>query len=315
MNTTKKAETPSAARIWEMYCELGSVHKIQEVYGVNHATAHRILKKAGYTLKGAKFTPAEDDVIQRYYADTPVENFNLDDLVALLPDRQHKSAKANICARAKQLGLTDKNRTPSAQTKRKASELTRQQLKEKGHPRGMLGKKHTPEVREVVGQKAREMWAGWTPEQRRERQHKMMVTKAQRGNLVHQRPHTSWRAGWRTVGSRAYYFRSQWEANFACYLEWQREQGLIRAWAFEPMTYFLKGAEGQTLAYIPDFRVFTLSEAVIFYEVKGWMDARSILKLRLMAEQHPHVMLTVIGGAEYQELSAWAAAIVPGWEK
>lgn len=101
------------------------------------------------------------------------------------------------------------------------------------------------------------------------------------------------------------FFRSQWEANVARYLNW-----LGLRWEYETKTFEFPIRHGIT-RYTPDFWVPDLNE---FWEVKGYLDAASKTKLKRMAKYHPDVKLLVIGRREYLEIKR-LARLIPGWEE
>lgn len=174
------------------------------------------------------------------------------------------------------------------------------------HPRGMRGKKHSKEFCEKMsllhsGKKVP-----------REQVMKMLKTKAANGTLVNPRPEASWKCGWEEVGGKRFYARSRWEANYGRYLEWQKLQGLIVDWDHEPKTFWFEGIKRGVMSYLPDFWVKTKTGEE-YHEVKGWMDARSVTKIKRMAKYHPTIKLQVIDSVRYRTLAKQLKQIVPGW--
>lgn len=203
-----------------------------------------------------------------------------------------------------QHGFAGKHHTP--ENRKKTSERFKKQISENGHPRGMLGKKHTKEFCAKISA----VHAGKTvpPEQIM----RMLKTKEANGTLVNPRPQASWKCGWEVVGGKRFYARSRWEANYGRYLEWQKAQGLIVDWEHEPKTFWFEGIKRGVMSYLPDFWVRTKSGEE-FHEVKGWMDARSLTKIKRMAKYHPSVKLQVIDSVRYRILAKQLKSIVPGW--
>lgn len=101
------------------------------------------------------------------------------------------------------------------------------------------------------------------------------------------------------------FFRSQWEANVARYLNW-----LGLRWEYENRTFEFPIRHGIT-RYTPDFWLPDLDE---FWEVKGYMDSASKTKLKRMARYYPNVTVRVIGRVQYNEMRKWAR-LIPGWEE
>ena len=54
-------------------------------------------------------------------------------------------------------------------------------------------------------------------------------------------------------------FRSNWEINYAFYLEWLKKNKEIKDWEYEPERYCFDKTEGNTIIrigdYLPDFRI------------------------------------------------------------
>lgn len=124
-------------------------------------------------------------------------------------------------------------------------------------------------------------------------------------------------AGWRTIGGKRCYFRSMWEANFARYLQFKKEKGLILDWEHESQTFWFEGIKRGTCSYKPDFKVieaFRNQCRETFYEVKGHMDAKSATKIKRFRKYYPEKPLEVIGGAFFKRHKS-LQSVIPGWEK
>jgi hypothetical protein len=81
------------------------------------------------------------------------------------------------------------------------------------------------------------------------------------------------------------YFRSAWEANFARHLNFLVENGDIMKWEYEPDTFEFTAIKRGTRSYLPDFKVWDTADAEpYYYEIKGWMDAKSKTRLNRMAK-------------------------------
>ena len=103
----------------------------------------------------------------------------------------------------------------------------------------------------------------------------------------------------RKVGGKTYTFRSRWEYNVAKWLQMRLENGEIEKWEFEPKAFCLKRSNGQTVGYLPDFRVIGLGETY-YIEVKGRMTDEDEEKIELFREQFGR--LDLIDETEYQIL-------------
>lgn len=127
-------------------------------------------------------------------------------------------------------------------------------------------------------------------------------------------PVQKWNAGWRKIGGRRIYFRSQWEANVGRYLQWLLERGEIQAWDHEPETFWFEAIKRGVRSYLPDFRVVEKSGSITWYEVKGYMDSKSQTKLKRMAKYNPTVKLLVIDRRQYESIKRAVSKLIPAWE-
>lgn len=111
------------------------------------------------------------------------------------------------------------------------------------------------------------------------------------------------------------FFRSAWEANFARYLNLLQDNGNIARWEYEPDTFWFEAIRRGVRSYKPDFKVWDTEDAEpYYYEVKGWMDAKSKTKLKRMAKYHPDVKIIVFGKKEYNDLRKKLSKVIPNWE-
>ena len=124
----------------------------------------------------------------------------------------------------------------------------------------------------------------------------------------------SWKAGWRVVGGRKIYFRSKWEANYGRYLEFLKSCGEVKEWLHEPKTFWFEKIKRGCRSYLPDFRVVWADGKEEYHEVKGWMDKRSITKIKRMRIYHPKVVLRVLDGKWFSENTRKLKSFVPEWE-
>lgn len=124
---------------------------------------------------------------------------------------------------------------------------------------------------------------------------------------------THGRAGPRVdLGGR--YFRSSWEANYARYLEWLRAKGEIHRWEYESQTFWFEAIRRGVRSYKPDFEIWEKDGAPSYFvEVKGWMDPKSVTKLKRMRIYYPDVKIVVVDQKQYRALAKWSS-LIPGWE-
>ena len=110
------------------------------------------------------------------------------------------------------------------------------------------------------------------------------------------------------------YVRSSWEANYARYLKWLVAHGQIKAWEFEPVTFYFEQIKRGTRSYCPDFRVTENSGAQVFHEVKGYLDPKSKTKLARMKKFYPNETVILIQQPQMREIKAKLSKLIPHWE-
>jgi hypothetical protein len=138
--------------------------------------------------------------------------------------------------------------------------------------------------------------------------------KEMRANMIWENPYSRAKRGIREdVGP--YFFRSRWEANFARYLCFLQAMGNIHKWEYESQRFDFENIKRGTRSYLPDFKVWDTPEgSPYFYEIKGWMDAKSKTRLKRMKLYFPEVKVVVIGSKEYREISKKIAPLIKAWE-
>lgn len=109
------------------------------------------------------------------------------------------------------------------------------------------------------------------------------------------------------------FYRSAWEANYARYLKWLKENQQIKDWFYEDREWEFPVKRGNRF-YKSDFRVIENNGDEIFYEVKGWMDRDSKTKLNRMSKYYPDVRIIVVDGKQYSALSKQMKPLIEEWE-
>jgi len=122
-------------------------------------------------------------------------------------------------------------------------------------------------------------------------------------------------AKWIEVGGKLIYARSLWEANYARYLEWQKEQGYILQWEHEPETFWFLNIKRGVRSYLPDFRVTEKDGKWHWVEVKGYMDGRSKTKIARFKKYYPKERLIVINELWFRQNNGKMRLIIPTWER
>jgi predicted nuclease of restriction endonuclease-like RecB superfamily len=190
---------------------------------------------------------------------------------------------------------------------------SREFIAENGHPRGMLGRHHSPETRSLLSQKGLERPVVVTDNERQLRSDRLAARHA-RGELSGSNTYSRCRRGKRPdLGD--HFFRSSWEANYARYLNFLVAQRIIAKWEYEPDTFWFEAIKRGVRSYLPDFKVTEPNGAVYYVEVKGWMDAKSKTKLKRMKKYHPSVDLRLVDAKAYREISRKLGGAIPHWER
>lgn len=238
--------------------------------------------------------------------------------------------KANVCRKAKELGLqtnqsrrvveSRKVRIPKYDTDEERAQATSERMKrwyrENEHPRGMKGKQHSTETRKKLSETGKATYLFMSEEERNAIVMKSLKTRRKNaaGCIAPKVRRGNWKSGWREIGGKRHYFRSRWEANYARYLQWLKDNGQIADWAYEPETFWFEKIKRGVRSYLPDFRVWENNGTSCLHEVKGWMDARSRTTLRRMAKYHPEQKIIVIDGEQYRAIRLKVMRLVEGWE-
>lgn len=198
--------------------------------------------------------------------------------------------------------------------KKATSERMKNWHKNNNHPKGFKNEKHTNEAKEKMSQSSLSHWKTMTEEDKENKIFKTLQTKVKNNTLIQNRTKVTWKASWQEIGGKRKFYRSRWESNYAKYLEWLKQKGQIQDWQHEPKTFWFEGIKRGCVSYLPDFCVTELNGKEVYHEVKGWMDDRSITKIKRMAKYHPNVTLVVIDSKAYKELAKKISFLIDGWE-
>lgn len=291
------------------YADLDSVWKVAEMFGMCGQSVHERLVKLGITTPQNVFTEAEQDRLTRDYA-AYASVGKLADLAADMGRTKHF-----ICRQARALGLTDQRRAKPYLAPVLSARM-KKWYADNSHPRGMSGKSHSQEVRERAGLATSARWAAMTKDEQSAMTLKRMKAKVEKYGCI-ATPNSgrgSWKAAWHEIGGVRKFYRSKWESNYARYLEWLKQRGIIAAWRHEPMTFWFEKIKRGVRSYLPDFEVTELDGSISYHEVKGWMDARSKTTINRMRIYHPKVKLLVIDSKQYHAIKAKVSGLVDGWE-
>jgi len=112
------------------------------------------------------------------------------------------------------------------------------------------------------------------------------------------------KGGWRDDLGR--FVRSSWEANYARFFTFTKTK-----WEYESKTFWFPVKRG-TRSYTPDFY---LPDEDVYHEIKGWLDPKSMTKLKRMAKYYPDVKIVVIGSRWFSDANRKGMCwLVPNWE-
>ena len=291
----------------ESYSRLRNIWKVAEEVGLCGQSVQERLVKLGVKRNNPQFTDKEVEHLKSHYT-----QYLLNGELQKLADEMGRT-KPFICRKAKLLGLTDLRRKRSLLANYKPPKPD--WVKNK-HPRGMAGKKHTQATLDKVSLAsiASQAKINADPDRRAEISKKQVETKMKRGNLVRERHKTTWKGGWRLIGSLNKYYRSRWEANYARYLQWLKERGEITEWAHESKVFWFEGIKRGCVSFLPDFEITNNDGSIVYHEVKGWMDDRSKTKIKRMAIYFPEVSLTIIDAKWFKANEKELSKIIDGWE-
>jgi len=78
--------------------------------------------------------------------------------------------------------------------------------------------------------------------------------------------------------------RSTWEANIARIFQYKKQK-----FKYEPKIFQLTKKNGAVTTFTPDFKVNNS-----WWEIKGWMDKRSLEKIKLFLQQYPNKKLVIV---------------------
>ncbi len=120
--------------------------------------------------------------------------------------------------------------------------------------------------------------------------------------------------GWRVIGGKRYYYKSLWEANYARFLQYYKETGVIAEWEYEPETFWFKKILRGVRSYKPDFRIKLNTGNLEYHEIKGYLDKKSKTKMKRMAKYYPDIKLRLVEEDWFKENNPKYKGIISDWE-
>ena len=282
----------------DSYNSTGNIWKTAEVFKMCGQTVHERLIRLGVKLNNPKISEQDLLRIKEVYESGIIRGDNKLQLLS----KELKRTIPFISRKAKLLGLTSYNRIYTDELKLNVGKRTSLWMKDHEHPRGFLNHKHSVETLVKLSEKSLENWGKMTDEKLADIKKKTYITSMKNGTYNRPRRKTTWKQQWATIGGKECYFRSQWEVNYAIFLEFLKNNKDIKDWEFEPETFWFESIKRGCRSYLPDFKVTENNDKIIFHEVKGWMDDRSKTKIKRMALYYPDVKLIIIREPEYKEI-------------
>ena len=284
--------------ILDAYRETNNIWKAADKLGMCGQSVWERLKRMGIKLNSRYFSDSEITRIKEVYnsgivlGDNKLKNLSIE-LNRTIP---------LISRQAGKLGLTSPNRTLTKELKEKMGERTKQYIKKNGHPKGFLNHHHSKVSLNLMSIKSKKRWSQVTEKDLLNIQRKSFNTRIANGTQTNHRRKTTWKQQWATIGGKKHYYRSQWEVNYAIYLEFLKTQNNIKEWLYESDTFWFESIKRGIRSYKPDFKVTELNDDIIYHEVKGWMDSRSKTALRRFKKYYPQLKLILIQSKEYHEI-------------
>lgn len=267
----------------------------------------------GWKKQVEDWTPLEIQELATWYAehDGGRGELLLDELAVRLG--RHKT---NVCRKAKELGLTDSGRPFSETLLAIYKESCKGMWDRRAHPKGMLGKSHTPEAKKKMSETQTVVQNAIPEEDRKKRAIKGVATKVEKygaGSVPTSNTFSRCKRGKRAdLGD--FFFRSSWEANYARYLNLLVQLGKIVKWEYEVDTFVFHGEIRGAISYLPDFKIWKIDGGYEYHEVKGWMNGPSVTKLKRMKKHYPEQTVVVVGAPEYKLIQKNFEKDLPNWE-
>jgi len=288
----------------DLYREYKSIWKVGEMLSISGQKVHSILVKNGINCSRKKeFTEGQiSELIELYstmvYGDGSLDAFS----------QKHGISKPNICRKARKLGLTKRSREYSDSMKEKLSQRAKKQIKENGHPRGMLGKTHSVENRQKISERTRKMWDDPNSkfnslENRQKISDRVSKSIQERIRTNNSNIYSRCKRGWININGRELFVRSSWEANMCSYFEYLKMNGEILDWNYETKVFSFDKIKRGIRSYCPDFEITPIKGDNYFIEVKGYMDDKSKTKIKRMKIYYPKIRLDIIDQKAYKEIS------------
>jgi hypothetical protein len=296
-----------ASSVIALYSEFGNVWKVGEILGRCGQSIHEFLTRRGVIQKMNTFD--DFDILREKYI-AYRDAGKLQDLANELG-----RTKQFICRKAKEIGLTEIKYQRSKTHEENVKKGALGRWDNKPHPRGMLGKTHSDEYKEVRRKSMKKAWSDPSstfnsPEHRKMLSDRMSYFQNNHPNKSANYSRT--KKGWFIKDGIPIAMRSSWEFNYAHYPNTLLDSGKIISWQYEAKSFKFPELIFGCRTYTPDFLVINNKGEEQFHEVKGWMDNKSQLKFKLMKKYFPDVKIKLIDELAYREIEKKKDTI-PNW--
>jgi len=188
-------------------------------------------------------------------------------------------------------GRLNSMRNKTKEEREKYRLLTVDWHKKNEHPRGMLGKTHSEENKKKQSEYFKKMWANPKSivNSKKHRQNISDRMSLIQSSGVMSNRYSRCKKGTIEIGGKSFFARSSWEANIGAYFQLLKDKKEILDWVHEPQTFWFLKIQRGVRSYKPDFLITRNDGTTYFEEVKGYMDPKSITKLRRMKKYYPEI--------------------------
>lgn len=293
-------------QILDLYSELKSVWKVSRELGMCGQSIHERLVKLNVKLNTNYLTDVDKVKIKKLYEDGFIRG---DGKLKKLA-RKIKRTVSFISRFARVYNLTNSHRTTSKSLRLKSKIGYKNKIKQFGHPRGFLNKKHSKKSLALISEKSIISHKKMSNKTKRNKIMKMLLTKQEKNSITPYRIKGSWKQGVRLIDGVEYRFRSSWENNYARYLNQLVKESKIKKWEYEKDRFYLKKINK---TYIPDFKITNMNNSLEYHEVKGWQEETFILKMNEFVKLFPNNKFVLINKKWFMD-NKKLAKIIDGWE-
>jgi len=116
---------------------------------------------------------------------------------------------------------------------------------------------------------------------------------------------------WVTFGEeKRYYLRSKYEIKYAAYLEYLKTTENIKDWEYEPDTFWFESIKRGVRSYKPDFKIIYYNDTILYVEVKGYWDSKSLTKIKRFKKYYPDKKILTVDSAFFSKHNEFLNSII-----